>query len=113
MPDGHMVRLAANINHLGRPPVCIVMWLGMPMAAQAVQDAFAFVPRFVPWDGESPRSFFAFTGAATGLWTMAVIIGWRSTSVRAGLVDGLGLRPTSMRQALRWAAVGLGAAVVL
>lgn len=107
---------ALATHQQSHPLVCLVMWLGMLMAAQAVRDTFAFVPGFVPWDGESPRSFFVFTGAAAGLWAMAVMIGWGSTSARAAagrLVDGLGLRPASMRQALRWGAVGLGAAVAL
>ncbi|MEV4506695.1 CPBP family glutamic-type intramembrane protease [Streptomyces klenkii] len=116
--DGRMGRLPAYARWFAHALVCFFMWFAALMAAQAVRDAFVFVPGFVPWDGASPRSFVTFVGAAAGLGTMAVFmtIGTKETSAHAvagRLADGLGLRPASIRQALRWAAVGLGTAVAL
>lgn len=77
------------------------------------------MPGFVPWDGVSPRSFFTFVGAASGLAAAAALmtIGTGSVSARAAagrLADGMGLRPpVSMHQTLRWAAVGAATAVAL
>ncbi|MCZ1011888.1 CPBP family glutamic-type intramembrane protease [Streptomyces lydicus] len=86
------------------------------MATQALRDAFVFVPGFVPWNGESPSRFFTLVGAGAVLGAMAVAVCVGNTSVRAAagrFADGLGLWPASMRQALRWAAVGLAAAAAL
>jgi membrane protease YdiL (CAAX protease family) len=63
------------------------------------------------------RSFFNLLGAAAGLEAFAVaavIAAGKASAGAAGhFVDGLGLWPTSVRQALRWVAVGLGTAVTL
>ncbi|MCX4682242.1 CPBP family intramembrane metalloprotease [Streptomyces sp. NBC_01433] len=98
---------------------CVVVWGAALMAAAAVQEVFTFLPGFVPWGGESPRSFLTSIGAAAGLVATAVFasFGAGTISVRVAggrLVDGMGLRaPVSMRQTLRWAAVGAAAAVAL
>ncbi|WP_433860310.1 CPBP family glutamic-type intramembrane protease [Streptomyces kronopolitis] len=92
------------------------MWLAALTAAQAVRDVFTFVPGFVPWNGESPSTFVTWVGVSTGFSAMAVAVCVGSTSVRAAagrFADGLGLWPTSRRQAVRWAAVGLATAVAL
>lgn len=96
--------------------VWLILWFAALLAAQALREAFVFVPRFVPWDGESPRGFCAFLGAAAGFAALAVWAGWGIISGRAAaarFAHGLGLRPASRRQALRWAAAGLATAVVL
>lgn len=114
-----MDRLCSIGQRAGALLVYLVMWFAALMAAQAVRDVFAFVPGFVPWNGESPRSFFTFVGAASGVAAMAVLmtVGARALSARAAagrLAESMGLRPpVSMRQALRWAAVGCAAAVAL
>ncbi|PKV82672.1 CAAX prenyl protease-like protein [Streptomyces sp. TLI_146] len=97
--------------------MCFCLWFAALTAAQALRDVFVFVPGFVPWNGESPRSFFDALSVAAAAGVVAVAIGvvWK-TSVRAAagrFVNRLGLWPASMRQALRWAAVSLGLAAVL
>ncbi|MEU5437249.1 CPBP family intramembrane glutamic endopeptidase [Streptomyces sp. NPDC020719] len=58
----------------------------------------------------------AFLGAAAVFAALAVWAGWGIISVRAAtgrFAHSLGLRPTSPRQALHWAATALATAVVL
>lgn len=111
-----MHRLLVKGRRLVRPLACVAMWFAAIVGAEAVREAFVFVPGFVPWDGESPRGFFVFTGGAACFAAVAVLICAGNTPIRSTLgrfVDGLGLRPASRRQALRWAAVGLATAVAL
>ncbi|GGP89082.1 hypothetical protein GCM10010278_79420 [Streptomyces melanogenes] len=76
------------------------MWLCLSFAAfragQAVRDAFAFVPGFVPWDGECRRRFVALLGAATWAAVVAACIDWGKMPLRTAtgrFTHGLGLRP--------------------
>ncbi|MEF2529426.1 MULTISPECIES: CPBP family intramembrane glutamic endopeptidase [Streptomyces] len=101
---------------VGHLLVCFFMWFALLMASQALRDLFVFLPGFVPWAGESRRRFLLAVGVAAGCCAAAVFIAQDKASVRAAarrLVDTLGLWPASMRQVRRWAAVALGAAVLL
>ncbi|MFI1177636.1 hypothetical protein [Streptomyces melanogenes] len=49
-----------------------ILWFAALLAAQALREAFVFVPGFVPRDGESPRGFGAFLGAAAVFAALAV-----------------------------------------
>ncbi|MFI1176829.1 hypothetical protein [Streptomyces melanogenes] len=94
----------------------LILWFAALQAAQALREAFVFVPGFVPWDGKIPRGFGAFLGAAAILAALAVWVGWGIIPMRAAaerFAHGLGLRPASRRQSLRWAAAALATAVVL
>ncbi|MFL4910626.1 type II CAAX prenyl endopeptidase Rce1 family protein [Streptomyces sp. MMS24-I2-30] len=119
MIDGRMGRLRSITQRAVDLLVYVVMWFAAFSAAQAVREVFTFVPGFVPWNGESPHGFFTAVGTASGLAVLALFttLGARTISARAAagrLVDGMGLRPpVSVRQALRWATVGLVAAAVL
>jgi hypothetical protein len=111
-----MHRLLVKGRRFILPLACLVMWFAALVGAQAVREAFVFVPGFVPWDGESPRDFLLFVGQTACFAAMAVLICVGNIPVRAAVgrfAHGLGLRPASRRQALRWAAVGLATAAAL
>ncbi|MEU5053732.1 CPBP family intramembrane glutamic endopeptidase [Streptomyces sp. NPDC021096] len=113
---GRMHRLLAKGRRAIRPLAYLAMWFAAVLGAQAVREAFVFVPGFVPWDGESPRDFFVFTGGAACFTAVAVLICVGHIPVRSVVgrfVDGLGLRPASRRQAVQWAVAGLATAAAL
>ncbi|MGH3802784.1 MAG: CPBP family glutamic-type intramembrane protease [Pseudonocardiaceae bacterium] len=116
--DGHAGPPPLELRRTGYLWVWPPLWFAALMAAQVVREAFVFVPGFVPWDGESRRGFVYFVGVACGFVVIALCmaISTRNTSMRTAvsrLVDSLGLRPVSIRQALRWGAIGLASAVAM
>ncbi|WP_369384175.1 CPBP family glutamic-type intramembrane protease [Streptomyces sp. cg36] len=112
-PQGRRTPRTGQVAHL---LMWLLLWFAAVLAAQALREAFVFVPGFVPWDGESPRGFAVFLGGAAGFTALALWAGWGIIPVRAAVrrfTDGLGLCPASRRQALRWAAAGLATAVLV
>ncbi|MET9162060.1 CPBP family intramembrane glutamic endopeptidase [Streptomyces parvulus] len=112
-------RLRSTVDRATGLLACLFLWIAMLLAAQALREAFAFVPGFVPWNGESPSSFLACVASAATLAVLAIVLmvtaGSASPRALAGrVVAGAGLRlPASRREMGRWAAVGLVAALAL
>ncbi|MFI5867277.1 type II CAAX prenyl endopeptidase Rce1 family protein [Streptomyces sp. NPDC051546] len=112
-------RPAQFAGRAGHLLACFLMWSAAVLAAQALRDVFAFVPGFVPWSGESPRAFLSSVGMAALLAAVAVFTAVNAGFLPAGatagrFLAGVGLRPpVSIREALRWAAVGATGAVAL